>query len=79
MQSIIVPAYFLFFLGLIVAGIFIVYHISKYSLSERNAWYGNMTFLVGLGILLLINAVSFFSIDWSSIQITPTAQRTQIW
>lgn len=67
MQQILTFLYLIFFLGVSVATLFVVYHISKYSLSKKNAFLGNTVFLSGLIILFGLNAIIFFQIDWNSV------------
>ncbi len=77
MQQIVSLLYLLFFLGVSVTTLFIVYHISKYSLSKKTAFWGNTVFLSGLAILLGLNAIIFSRIDWDSIVFTPQLTRQQ--
>lgn len=79
MQQILPLLYFLFFLGIAISGLFIVYHISKYSLSKKTAFWGNVVFLSGLALLLGMNAILFFRIDWSSIAFEPQMTQRSVW
>jgi hypothetical protein len=78
-QQILSLLYLLFFLAIVVAALFVVYHISKYSLSKKNAFWGNMIFLSGLAILLGLNAIIFFRINWDSIVFEPQMTQRSVW
>jgi hypothetical protein len=71
--------YLLFFLGVVVAALFIVYHITKYSLSKKNAFWGNVAFLSGLVVLLGLNMIIFFRIDWKSVVFEPQVTQQSLW
>lgn len=77
MQQIVSLLYLLFFLGASIMALFVMYHISKYSLSKKNAFWGNTIFLSGLIILLGLNAIIFFRIDWTSVVFEPQVTRQQ--
>jgi hypothetical protein len=80
MQQILTFLYLLFFLGISVTALFVVYHISKYSLSKKNAFWGNTVFLSGLIILFGLNMIIFFQIDWTSVVFEPQmTQQKNLW
>lgn len=80
MQQIVSLLYILFFLGVSITTLFIVYHISKYSLSKKTAFWGNTIFLSGLIILLGMNALIFSRIDWDSVVFEPQmTQQKNLW
>ena len=82
MQQLPALLYLFFLLGVTVAAIFVIYHISKYSFSKTNAFWGNTAFLVGLFLLLGLNALIFFRIDWEAVTVeagvTPMTH-TNLW
>lgn len=79
MQQILSLLYLLFFLGVVVMSLFIVYHITKYSFSKKNAFWGNIVFLSGLIFLLGLNALLFFRIDWNSVVFEPQMTQKNLW
>jgi len=79
MQEIVSLLYLFFLLGVFIASMFVVYHISKYSLSKKNSFWGNAVFLFGLIILLGMNAIIFFQIDWDSIVFEPSVTQKTLW
>lgn len=80
MQQIVSLLYLLFFLGVSVTTLFVVYHISKYSLSKKNAFWGNTVFLFGLIVLFGMNALIFSRIDWALVVFEPQmTQQKNLW
>ncbi len=65
-------AYLLFFLGVVVASLFIMFHLSRYSLNRKLA--GGMTglFVVVTVILLLTNSLLFFRLPLDTLLVIPT-------
>lgn len=52
---------FLFF-SFIITGLFIVFHLLRYSIDRKVAIFGTLLFVTVLTILLFTNAVLFFSL-----------------
>lgn len=56
--------YLVVFLGLSAVGLYVCYHIFRYSLSKSRATAAALLFSSVFLFLLLTNAVAFFRIDW---------------
>ncbi len=54
--------YAVLFFGYIVTALFIFYHIVRYSINRVAMIFGASLFIIVLGILLVSNAVIFFSL-----------------
>ncbi len=52
---------FLFF-SFVITGLFVVFHLLRYSLNRKVALFGTLLFVSVLGILLFTNALLFFSL-----------------
>lgn len=79
MQSIFSLLYLLFILGVSVTTLFIVYHITKYSLSKQHAFLGTTVFMIGTVVLLWINSMIFLRIDWSAVTFEPQMTQKNLW
>lgn len=58
-------AYFVIFLFFMISGIFIVYHIVKYSYSKTAMLFMLMIFCSVMGILVFTNIALLFSINFN--------------
>jgi hypothetical protein len=67
MTSILTLFYLVLFLGVGLTGIYIIYHILRYSLSKQQATLTAGIFGTVLLFLLAANTTFFFRIDWDSI------------
>jgi len=52
---------FLFF-SFVVTGLFIVFHLLRYSIDRKVAIFGTLLFVTVLALLLFTNAILFFSL-----------------
>ncbi len=52
---------FLFF-SFVITGLFVVFHLLRYSLNRKVALFGTLLFISVLAILLFTNALLFFSL-----------------
>lgn len=57
---------FLFF-SYVATGLFVVFHLLRYSLNRKGAIFGALFFVTVLGILLFSNAIIFFSLPFDEI------------
>lgn len=67
MQSVFGLLYITLFMSYIATALFIVFHISRYSLKRSSMLLGLALFLVVFGVLLLTNALIFFSLPLNEI------------
>ena len=67
MQLVVNFAYGVLILALVVQGLFVVYHLAKYSASRAAALSSAVLFLVVFGVLLLTNLALFASIEWREV------------
>ncbi|QQS20986.1 MAG: hypothetical protein IPL87_00295 [Candidatus Moraniibacteriota bacterium] len=67
MKLLVVPLYLLFFLAVSFTGFFVVFHLLRYSVNKRVARFTVLLFIIGTGILLVSNALLFFSIPFDTI------------
>ncbi len=61
--------YLIFFLGIVVASLFIVFHLSRYALNRRLATGMTLLFVIVTAALLLANALLFFSLPLDTLLI----------
>ena len=54
--------YTFLFLSFVITGLFVVFHLLRYSLNRKVALFGTLLFMSVLGILLFTNALLFFSL-----------------
>lgn len=66
MQTALGLLYALLFLTYVATALFIVFHILRYSLSRRMAVFATVLFLGVLTVLLLTNALIFFSLPFDT-------------
>jgi len=59
--------YGLLFLSYIVAAIFIVFHLIRYSFNKSSAGFTISLFLAVTGVLVLANVTLFFAIPWNKL------------
>lgn len=59
--------YLMLFLGLTTVGMYICYHILRYSLSKGAAFASVFVFATVFLFFLTTNAVTFFRIDWTAL------------
>jgi len=59
--------YLMFLFGSVVASIFIIYHISRYSINKQSSTIMLVVFIFIILILLLINFSIFKNIDFDTI------------
>jgi hypothetical protein len=59
--------YLLILIFFIVAGLFVVYHIVKYSFSSKSTFVTLVLFLSVFSVLLLTNMILFMKIDVASL------------
>lgn len=64
--------YLILFLGISATGLYVSYHILRYSLSKKSALMTSAVFGVVFILLLTANAVMFFRIDWDALLLTAT-------
>lgn len=69
-MNLLLIVYVLFLLGFLLGAAAILYHIVKYQLSRSGMLVLSTIFISGAVLLLLINLVMFFQIDWSDYTIT---------
>lgn len=61
--------YLLFFAGVVVASLFIMFHLSRYSLNRRLAVGMTGLFVVVTAVLLWVNTLLFFSLPLETLLI----------
>lgn len=66
MQSLFALIYLIFLSGVVIATLFIIFHLSRYSLNRRLAFGMTIFFLIVTGMLIISNAALFFSIPFES-------------
>lgn len=66
MQSLFALIYLIFLSGVVIATLFIIFHLSRYSLNRRFAFGMTIFFLIVTGMLIISNAALFFSIPFES-------------
>ncbi|TXH08107.1 MAG: hypothetical protein E6Q06_00550 [Candidatus Moraniibacteriota bacterium] len=59
--------YLLFFAGVVIASLFIVFHLSRYSLNRRLAAGMTSLFVIVTAILLWSNSALFFSLPLETL------------
>lgn len=57
---------FLFF-SFVVTGLFVVFHLLRYSLNRKVAVFGTLLFTTVLAVLLFANAILFFSLPFETL------------
>ena len=77
MKSLLGPFYALFVLGVLFASFFVVFHLANYSVNRRVARLTMLFFVAGTLVLLVINAILFFSIPPDALDnLLPTVPGT---
>lgn len=66
MKSMLGLLYTVLFFAYVATALFIVFHIVRYSLSKRMAFFAVVLFLTVLTVLLLTNALIFFSLPFDT-------------
>ncbi|MFZ1654477.1 MAG: hypothetical protein WAT84_01465 [Candidatus Moraniibacteriota bacterium] len=61
--------YLIFFLGIVVASLFIMFHLSRYALNRRLAISMTLLFVTVTAVLLLANILLFFSLPLDTLLI----------
>jgi hypothetical protein len=61
--------YLLFFGGVVIASLFIMFHLSRYTLNRRIATGMTLLFVVVTAALLLANTLLFFSLPLDTLLI----------
>jgi hypothetical protein len=69
MQELFGILYTLLFFCYVAAAVFVVFHIQRYSLNRKKAFFGTALFLSVAVILLFINAILFFTLPFSEFGI----------
>lgn len=59
--------YLLFFAGVIIASLFIMFHLSRYAINQRLATGMTVLFVVVTSILLFTNSMLFLSLPIESL------------
>jgi hypothetical protein len=59
--------YIFLFLGYVLASFFIVFHLSRYALDRKMAFFAILLFLVVTCILLAANVILFFQLPFDSL------------
>lgn len=59
--------YTLLFISCVLAAFFIVFHLLRYSLNRRMAFFATTLFLTVFSVLLIVNAMLFFSLPLSTL------------
>jgi hypothetical protein len=59
--------YLLIILFFIAGGLFVVYHLVKYSFNQQSMIFSTLLFVCVFCVLLLTNLILFFSIDVSAL------------
>ena len=72
MKSFFGLVYFLFFLGCITTGLFILFHLLRYALDRKLALFMGLLFTAVMLILLATNTVLFFSLPFDTLMSDPT-------
>lgn len=66
MNIIIITFYLMFLTGCFVASVFIIYHITRYSINKKSTTIMSVLFISILLLLLLINFTIFETLDLNS-------------
>lgn len=74
MQSFFAICYLVFFLGCVVASLFILFHLLRYALDRKMALIMSLIFTSVVLVLLVANTILFFSIPFDTI--LPTSMGT---
>lgn len=61
------PVYTLFLISVIIASLFVVFHIIRYSLKPSRIMPTVFIFVILMSILIVINIISFVSIPFDEI------------
>ncbi len=73
MQSFFGIVYLIFFLGCIIASLFILFHLLRYALDRQMALIMGLVFASVVLVLLITNTILFFSIPFDALlPTTPT-------
>lgn len=67
MQSFFGICYLVFFLGCVIASLFILFHLLRYALDRKMALIMSLIFTSVVLVLLITNTVLFFSIPFENI------------
>ena len=67
MYAVILSLYLLIAAIYLLACVFIIYHIAKYSLNQSIKVFTLLIFTVIALMFFMINLVLFFSVDWNSV------------
>ncbi len=67
MQSFFAICYLVFFLGCVVASLFILFHLLRYALDRKIALIMSLIFTSVVLVLLVANTILFFSIPFDTI------------
>lgn len=67
MYAIVIILYFIILASFITAALFIAYHLKRYSINPTLTTVMRIIFVLVFGILILINIIMFFSVDWSEL------------
>ncbi|NTW15361.1 MAG: hypothetical protein HGA38_03250 [Candidatus Moranbacteria bacterium] len=59
--------YLILFIGVSAVGLYVCYHILRYSLSRKSAIAAVILFASVFLLFLLANALSFFQVDWDGL------------
>lgn len=70
MQTLLGLLYTILFLVYIIAALFVVFHLGRYSLNKRSGFLGIVLFLIVGVSLLIINALLFFSLPFEQLFLT---------
>lgn len=63
MNTIFIAFYLMFLTGCLVASIFIIYHITRYSINKKSTTIMTILFISVLLLLILINLTFFTTLD----------------
>jgi multisubunit Na+/H+ antiporter MnhB subunit len=74
MSAIISIFYLILFLSIAIIGLYVCYHIFRYSLSKGGAFVTVFIFASVFLFFLMTNAYLFFRVDWVSIFSSPGIQ-----
>lgn len=66
MQPVFGLLYAFLFLSYLATGLFIVYHLFRYSLNRKLGFFSAVFFTIVLTILLFTNAILFFTLPWDN-------------
>ncbi|MDX9913096.1 MAG: hypothetical protein RBS77_00770 [Candidatus Moranbacteria bacterium] len=65
MNTIFIAFYLMFLTGCLVASVFIIYHITRYSINKKSTTIMTILFISVLLLLILINLTIFGTLDLS--------------